>query len=371
MGTKDWSLPLLLPALCLPALVPRPPVLVIMSALDDDNDVVIVIGGGIAGMSFAETFSSLCSNVRVILISASAELKVAHVSSTTGRLMQHFDVREISSSSLIHTLPNVQFVRDKVMNIDPRNHCVYTSSGKRMAYTCLCICTGARPHVIPGPESRVLSIRDTQSVSQLQNSLSTCKRIVVVGNGGIATELVFKVTDCHIVWVMRDQSISSAFFDPVSAQFMLNSLNQDVNKESEKSKPQPRVRKFIVNSDGDGGAEGCAGSALGPDWSLGREFTGRSADSSLVIEYEAEVTRVQERDQSSDVTSSEREEGDYAVVAELSNGKKFPCDMVISATGKKHYLCHSVPSLNLNCLFVRCFTQHPVRLHEYTVCQAR
>lgn len=39
-------------------------------------------------------------------------------------------------------------------------------------------------------DSHVLSIRDTESVKKLQQKLKGARRTVVVGNGGIATELV-------------------------------------------------------------------------------------------------------------------------------------------------------------------------------------
>lgn len=280
-------------------------------------------------MSFTETFSSLCPNVRVTLVSASPQLKVAHVSSTTGRLMQQFDVREVPSSSLIHSHANVDFVMDKVVSLDAEKHQLVTSAGKEVAYTFAVVCTGARPVPIPGSRSHVLCIRDTQSVSQVQQSLSNSRRVVVVGNGGIATELVFKMTHCHIVWVIRDKSISSAFFDPVSAQFMINSLNE--GKKDDSVQPT-QTRRFVV-SDGDGVNESKEepGSALGPDWCLGRQFTGRSQQASLIVEYETEVTRVRETSESCE---GQDKEEDYPVVVELSNGKNFPCDVVISATGE-------------------------------------
>ena len=279
-------------------------------------------------MSFVETFSSLCPNVRVTLLSASAELKVAHVSSTTGRLMQQFDVREVPSSSLIHSHSNVDFVMEKVTSLDAGKHQLLTSSGKQIGYSFAVICTGARPVPIPGSQSRVLCIRDTQSVCHLQQSLSNSRRVVVVGNGGIATELVFKMTHCHIIWVIRDKSISSAFFDPVTAQFMINSLNGEKKDES----LQPTLtRKFIVDGDGVNESKEEPGSALGPDWCFGRGFAGRSQEASLVIEYETEVTCVRETSNSCD---DEEKEGDYPVVVELSSGKNFPCDIVISATGE-------------------------------------
>lgn len=36
----------------------------------------------------------------------------------------------------------------------------------------------------------VIGIRDTESVRDFQSRLQNCRRMVVVGNGGIATELV-------------------------------------------------------------------------------------------------------------------------------------------------------------------------------------
>lgn len=88
--------------------------------------------------------------------------------------------------------------------------------GRRLPYDKLCICAGARPkqlpptafHARPAPglseaeaeaerqrqeaelRRRVLTIRDTDSVQRLAARLRGARRVAVVGNGGIALELM-------------------------------------------------------------------------------------------------------------------------------------------------------------------------------------
>ena len=90
------------------------------------------------------------------------------------------------------------------------------ASGARLPYDKLCICAGARPrHLPPGAfrprlpaglvsaaaeaeaarqvaevRRRVLTVRDTHSVAALAGALAGAGSVAVVGNGGIALELV-------------------------------------------------------------------------------------------------------------------------------------------------------------------------------------
>lgn len=68
-------------------------------------------------------------------------------------------------------------------------HSVVTENGDVYFYKKLCICTGGRPNII-AKHPRVIGIRDTESVQQLKSRLSKAHRVVIVGNGGIALELV-------------------------------------------------------------------------------------------------------------------------------------------------------------------------------------
>lgn len=97
-----------------------------------------------------------------------------------------------------------------------------------------------------------------------QKRLATAKRIVVVGNGGIALELVYvngncktilvclcilvrlfmrhtvltvsfrpflsryEVEGCEVIWAIKDKAIGNAFFDAGAAQFLIPAL--DANK---------------------------------------------------------------------------------------------------------------------------------------------
>ena len=79
---------------------------------------------------------------------------------------------------------------------------VATADGLKVPYDKLCICTGAKPNqpireendvTTNQPiseENYIITIRDTDTVEDLQRRLKNARKVVVVGNGGIALELV-------------------------------------------------------------------------------------------------------------------------------------------------------------------------------------
>lgn len=64
------------------------------------------------------------------------------------------------------------------------------STGLILKYKKICLCLGAKASLINFQNENILGIRDTDSVATLQSKLKDAKRIMVVGNGGIALELV-------------------------------------------------------------------------------------------------------------------------------------------------------------------------------------
>lgn len=110
----------------------------------------------------------------------------------------------------------------------------------------MCICTGGRPKLIDESNPHVLGIRDTETVFEFQSKLKGAKQIVLVGNGGIATELVYEIENCNIVWVVKDSHISHTFFDSHSSQFFEKTLN-DPNKIRHKSEQNKR-QKYTITS---------------------------------------------------------------------------------------------------------------------------
>jgi small subunit ribosomal protein S18b len=67
---------------------------------------------------------------------------------------------------------------------------VRTRCGKEIGYKRVCVTTGGAPKLIAKDHPLVLGIRDTESVKVLQEKIRGARRIMIVGNGGIATELV-------------------------------------------------------------------------------------------------------------------------------------------------------------------------------------
>ena len=92
-----------------------------------------------------------------------------------------------------------------------------------------------------------MGIRDTETVSQFQSRLSSARQIMIVGNGGIATELVYEIENCKVIWAIKDNCISHVYFDAHAAQFFSDKVNKakELKDEDEISK---RKRYTITSS---------------------------------------------------------------------------------------------------------------------------
>ena len=56
-------------------------------------------------------------------------------------------------------------------------------------YRKLCICTGAKPNIVHN-HTNIIGIRDIDSIDVLRSKLLLANNIVLVGNGGIALEMI-------------------------------------------------------------------------------------------------------------------------------------------------------------------------------------
>ena len=84
--------------------------------------------------------------------------------------------------------PNLKWIQGIATSIDVENRQIVLADDRRVPYDKLCICTGAKPRrLLNSPH--VVVLRDTDSVEKLAERLKTARRVVVVGNGGIALEL--------------------------------------------------------------------------------------------------------------------------------------------------------------------------------------
>ncbi|XP_066954100.1 pyridine nucleotide-disulfide oxidoreductase domain-containing protein 1 isoform X3 [Macrobrachium rosenbergii] len=245
----------------------------------------IVVGGGIAGVTCAEHLYILDPEAQTLLLTASYLIKTVTNVLPLTKTLDAFDVEEQPPEDLASRCPSVTVERDAVVQLDAKNKVIHTNSGNKFKYEKLCICSGAKPKVIPaaGNNPYVLWIRDTESVSQFQARMMNAKRIIIVGNGGIATEMVYEVTGVEVIWVIKDKYMTANFIDPGAAEF----FRPELCKEKGKKVLPLKRRKYTV--DKASGDLPVMGGALGPDWHEKLELKGDSTHR-VILETEVEVS---------------------------------------------------------------------------------
>ncbi|XP_029018872.1 pyridine nucleotide-disulfide oxidoreductase domain-containing protein 1 isoform X2 [Betta splendens] len=308
----------------------------------------VIVGGGIAGVTCVEQLSSQIPSAGVALITAGPHIKAVTNYKQVSRTLEEFNVEERPSSVLEEKFPNLTVIHSAVKSLNTQSHTVETADGRVFGYKKLCICSGGRPKLLTQDNPYVLGIRDTDSAKVFQKQLSNAKRIVIVGNGGIALELVYEVEGCEVIWAVKDKAIGNTFFDAGAAQFLIPSLESN---KSERAAPCKRPRYTTeeaaaagalqtftadrhLQRQGSGVTE--PGSALGPDWHEGIVLRGAEQVSRRVsVEYECEVEKIFTSEEllNSPQQTLRPENGTWPVYIQLSNGQTFGCDFVVSAIG--------------------------------------
>lgn len=258
----------------------------------------VVVGGGISGISCVEALK-LYTTDPVLLISESPVVKVVTDVKFHTKIAAGFNVEDRN----LQCIKNTDFIIDKVIAIDSKAHIIHTSNHRKIKYKKLCLCTGAAPKLLDDKDY-IIGLRDTHSVEYFQSVLSQASRVLIVGNGGIATDLVYKLNGIEIIWSVRDEHISSHFLDAGAAEFVGNYLNTQQSSDN-------LIKRFRYKG------ESSSKAALGPDWHSGTMFGNRDGKN-VIIEYQTEVKSISK---------------DHVVKVELTNGKVYECDFVISATG--------------------------------------
>ncbi|XP_072530299.1 pyridine nucleotide-disulfide oxidoreductase domain-containing protein 1 isoform X2 [Salminus brasiliensis] len=294
----------------------------------------VVVGGGIAGVTCAEQLASQFPSDGVALLTAAPLVKTVTNFRQVSKTLEDFSVEEQPSSILEEKYPNLKVFQSAVKVLHAKQHRLQTESGQIFHYEKLCLCSGGRPKLLIQDNPNVLGIRDTDSAQDFQKHLSKAKRMLVVGNGGIALELVYEVEGCEVIWAIKDKAIGNTFFDAGAAQFLIPSLEAD---KPEKALPCKRARYTTdkATTSTEGSKE--LGSALGPDWHEGISLRGTEEVSHKVhVEYECEIEKVysqQDFMQSPLYTQRTQDLGVWPVYAHLTNGKTYGCDFIVSATG--------------------------------------
>ena len=280
----------------------------------------VVIGGGIAGVSCVEQLAFLCPEEKIILITASSVVKSVTNLNKISQIISTFDVQEQQNQDFAQDHKNLQVIQGLVSSINNEKREIFLDNDQVVKYTYVILCHGARPKLLSTNHCPyVYGIRDTESVENFQNHLKGAKKIVIVGNGGIATEMVHELQNIDIVWVIRDSSIAATFVDPGAGQFFLD----EMNAKNEVKNPIVKRSKFTaLEFQKLGQAKQVSGGALGPDWHSGMNVNGLSDTKNVQVETETEVKEI-----------IELKNEEFKVSVILTNGKVIKCDFVVSATG--------------------------------------
>lgn len=285
----------------------------------------LIVGGGIAGVTCVETLAILHPEETLVMVTASSLVKNVSNVSFFAKTVVKFDVHETEANSLKKIHPNLDIVYDSLESVDTTNKLAKTSKGLVINYGTICICTGGIPKLITDSHKskRILGIRDTESVEEFQEKLKAGKKMLIVGNGGIASEIVHATRGIQKVWVIRDDYISSTFIDPGAAEFFQNTFR---NKTSEEDASKHIITRRHVFTEEDTVValnKDLKSAALGPDWYRKLEgVRNETGEQELEIIYKVEVKFV-----------NELQDSDYPLEVELTNGRRVLCDFVVSATG--------------------------------------
>lgn len=277
----------------------------------------VIVGGGIAGMSCVEQITIFDPNAKVILVSASPLIKTVTRITPLTKMLVEFSVEEKPYQDLSSIYPSLSIIIDTAVRINSSDHILTTASGTKIKYQKLCLCSGASPKIITNRNEFVIGIRDTDSATVLQNKVKTARRVVVVGNGGIATELIHEIQGVDIIWAVKDKHISAAFVDPGAAEFFQHRLLKKGEEEETTT-----IKTFRYTADLNKNTDRL-GAALGPHWHDSISLTNADRNTSnITVEYAVEVKFV--------VAKANDE---WPVFVELTNGKTYGCDFIVSATG--------------------------------------
>ncbi|KAM3719817.1 Pyridine nucleotide-disulfide oxidoreductase domain-containing protein [Dirofilaria immitis] len=291
----------------------------------------VIVGGGIAAVSCVQELRTIDDKARIIVISNSQLIKTIVNQQKIGQLTELFDVAEQPVTSVFVDL-DVIFVRATVTHWNWEDKELILDNDQRITYDKLCIATGGRPKT-NFQHALSISIRDTETVDHLRSRIKNAKRVLVIGNGGIATEIVHELKNIEIIWAIRHSSISATFFDEGAAEFFKPMLIYGYGKGQSNNATSKRYR-FTVDNEKESGVLGCA---LGPEWASTADISGALNDRRVHVIYKVELKGIASEDAVHNVTNRNDglnfASGSWPLYVELTNGEIIGCDLMIEATG--------------------------------------
>ena len=321
----------------------------------------VVIGGGISGVCCAQELARLHEDqlYDIILISATDVLKESIGVMTISKHLEEFSVFEKKADFFKLDNPNIACIEGVMVNsIDTTNKSLYLSNNEVLVYSKVCICTGATPKLIIN-HPNVIGIRDLQTVEELMERVMKARKVVVIGNGGIALELIHALDFVDVDWYIKDDYVGNTFFDATASGFIMPSLlsRSHINDNNTNSDDNNITIDAACNVNNSISDRHC-GAALGPEWlsknqHLLHKVTRKS--STLSIHFQKEIIAIKstghtwqyinnnnDNDNSNDNDNDNDNRNDndndnsndnWPLYLKTSNNSIVGCDFVISATG--------------------------------------
>lgn len=311
---------------------------------DTARKTAVIIGGGPAGTSCAIHLATHAPDIKIVLIDPQTSLKLCHALTHLSHTTLDTTVVETEAKSWCDQ-HNITFLHACATHLTSTH--VYLSTGKPLRFDTCCLATGARPsipHPLRNPDfvHHVFALRDTESVTQLKNRLGSCRRIIVVGAGGIGMETVYELDNCQVIWVVKDSHVGGTFFDDRvahSLQFLPN--NSSSHCIPNQYAPQNYAPAHSYQQDL---TESVSAAAVGPNW-LG------ARDGPILLSREGPFCEEENKRPKRLVCGSDNERhvhvysscqvlqlredltGEWRVLVDLTNGCTEGCDAIIAGTG--------------------------------------
>ncbi|TMW65834.1 hypothetical protein Poli38472_003599 [Pythium oligandrum] len=309
---------------------------------------VVVVGSGIAGTSCVEELYRLQAlgyaterPLRVTLVSPSQEITKATVTETVTETLQELHVETRVAADWRASFPALEIVHGIVKRVDREKQVIGFDDDRVIEYDRLCICSGARPEILHQP------VGDFESVESLKTKLVGSRRVVVVGNGRIAMELVEALDVFDVVWSIKHNHIGNTFLDRDAADFILPKSSRLRRRDELHQSTTPDKEDIVVTSQLTHERRRiatCSKSAVGPDWMHSFKVPVSpilpAEAGALQIEYNTQVDAILDASsggiiwgQAKPSNSKDMAVDEWPLRVILTNGNMYGCDLVVCATG--------------------------------------
>lgn len=164
---------------------------------------VVIIGGGFGGLYTALALAERRGHPPILLIEPNERfLFLPLLYELLSHELRSWEVAPRYDALLAGR--GVAWLQERVSRLEPREHTILTSSGRRVTYGQAVVATGSTTQTfgIPGVAEHSLSFRTLADVQRLQRLITTLRqrqsplqRLVVVGGGASGVELACKLAD--------------------------------------------------------------------------------------------------------------------------------------------------------------------------------